>query len=84
MLKDLTHDWKIQNNKLFLTTTQKDFMACVDLINKIAQIAQEKDHHPNLCIKDYKTLEIEIYTHDENNITEKDWELAKEIDTLLS
>ncbi|OGC47653.1 hypothetical protein A2886_02625 [candidate division WWE3 bacterium RIFCSPHIGHO2_01_FULL_42_13] len=83
MLKDLNHDWKIQNNKLFLSTKQKDFMACVDLINQIAQIAEKMNHHPNLYINDYRTLEIEVYTHAENKITEKDWELAEEIDKIL-
>ncbi len=83
MLKDLNHDWKIQDNKLLLSTKQKDFMACVDLINQIAQIAEKMNHHPNLKIKNYKTLEIELYTHTEGKVTEKDWELAGEIDKIL-
>ena len=84
MPKDLKNAWEVRENKLFLSTKQKDFMACVSLINQIAQIAEKLNHHPNLSIKNYKTLEIELFTHTEGKVTEKDWESAGEIDKILT
>jgi 4a-hydroxytetrahydrobiopterin dehydratase len=78
-----TTRWKEDNNKLERTITLKNFMDCVNKINEIAKIAEEQDHHPNLCIEGYKNLKIEIFTHDENKITEKDIRLAEAIDKLL-
>ena len=83
MIGELKNNWEEKDNKLFIRTKQENFTDCVELINKIARIAEEQNHHPNLFIKEYRILEIEIYTHDENKVTEKDWKLAVEIDDLL-
>lgn len=77
-------NWLIENNRLMLNTVLLDFDACVELINKIATVANELDHHPNLCIRNYNVIEITIYTHNKNLLTEKDYELASRIDLLLA
>lgn len=58
-------------------------MECIDLVSKIAKLAEERDHHPDIHLTGYKNLIIEVYTHSKDKLTEKDYELAYAIDTVL-
>jgi len=77
-------NWKESNGKLVKNIKCQDFEEALALLNKIALVAQELNHHPELKIHGYKFLDIEIYTHTTNSITEKDRVLAKKIDLILS
>ncbi len=84
MAKNNTPSWQENDNKLTLVLTLENFAACVVLVAKIAKLAESHNHHPDLHITNYKKLTIEIYTHTENKITQKDYELAHAIDQLLA
>jgi 4a-hydroxytetrahydrobiopterin dehydratase len=52
-------------------------------MQKVAAIAEKLNHHPN-WYNSYNYVRIELCTHDkQNTITEKDYQLAKEIDNIL-
>jgi len=76
-------NWEEIDGKLVRNLKCQDFEEAVALFNEIAVIAESMNHHPDLRIYSYKFLSIEIYTHDTNSITQKDHDLAKEIDVLL-
>lgn len=76
-------NWKEVNGKLIRNVKCQDFIEALELLNKIAVIAEATQHHPDLKIHNYRFLRIEVYTHDINSITIKDHELAKEIDIVL-
>jgi 4a-hydroxytetrahydrobiopterin dehydratase len=76
--------FKEENQKLMASITCKNFMDAVDKVNRIATVAEEMNHHPNLKIHSYKMLEIEIFTHSTNSISEKDFLLADAITALLA
>jgi len=60
----------------------KNFIACVDLINKIKVIAEDEMHHPDLHLTGYKNLKVVLYTHALGGITENDLILAAKINQL--
>ena len=76
-------NWKEVNGKLIRNVKCQDFIEALELLNKIAVIAEATQHHPDLKIHNYRFLRIEVYTHDTNSITLKDHELAKGIDLVL-
>ena len=76
-------DWVIEDGRLKLSIELDDFMTAVDTINEIAEIAEEYNHHPNLAIRDYSILDIELFTHSENELTDLDFEVAKTIDLIF-
>lgn len=82
MLNKLSKNWKIKK-ALVLEVKLDDFKSVITLVNKIKDVAEKLNHHPNLHIHDYNELQIEIYTHEKNEITEKDFELAKEIEKII-
>ena len=60
-----------------------DFTASIAFINKIALLAEKENHHPEIY-NIYNIVEIRLQTHDAGNkITEKDRNLAAEIDKLI-
>ena len=75
-------DWKIIKGKLSKEFEFNGFMEVIGFVNKIASLAEKENHHPDLFIHSYKKLRITLFTHSENKITEKDYDLAKKIDGL--
>lgn len=60
----------------------KNFMAAIRLINKIASIAEEENHHPDIHLSGYRNLEIVLTTHALNGLSENDFILAAKINQL--
>lgn len=58
------------------------FSAAAELIGRIAAIADEADHHPDLHLTGYRRLAIELTTHSIGGLSEKDFVLAAKIDAL--
>lgn len=61
----------------------KNFMAAVDLIGKIAAVAEAENHHPDLHLTGYKNLRIELSTHAIKGLSENDFILAAKINKLI-
>ncbi|MEA5459821.1 4a-hydroxytetrahydrobiopterin dehydratase [Arcicella sp. LKC2W] len=75
--------WKEEDNKLKRTFEFKDFSEAFAFMTRVAILAEKHDHHP-WWSNVYKTVNIELNTHDAGNIvTEKDLKLAAAIDKLL-
>jgi 4a-hydroxytetrahydrobiopterin dehydratase len=82
-LKDLP-GWRLQpGNTIERTVTTQGFMQAVALINAIAKIAEQQNHHPDLHLTGYKQLRIELCTHDAGGLTENDFEQARRINLLV-
>ena len=62
--------------------TLKNFVACVDFINKIKDIAEDQMHHPDLHLTGYKNLKVVLYTHALGGVTENDLIVAAKINNL--
>lgn len=76
-------NWTETESKLMKTIKCQDFNHALALLNKIAVAAESMNHHPDMKIYSYRFLSIEIYTHDTNSITQKDYDLSKQIDLIL-
>jgi len=62
--------------------TLKNFVACIDLINKIKDIAEDQMHHPDLHLTGYKNLKVVLYTHALGGVTENDLIVAAKINEI--
>ncbi len=76
-------NWKEENNFLKATFKFKDFKEALIFVNKVGELAERQNHHPDICIKDYNTVTIATTSHDAGKtVTQKDHDLAKAIDDL--
>jgi 4a-hydroxytetrahydrobiopterin dehydratase len=58
------------------------FLDGIDAVRRVAEFAEQKDHHPDIDIR-WRTVTFALVTHSAGGITEKDVEMAGEIDRLL-
>ncbi|HET9176835.1 MAG TPA: 4a-hydroxytetrahydrobiopterin dehydratase [Terriglobia bacterium] len=59
----------------------KSFVPAIGLVNKIAEVAEKAGHHPDITIN-YNVVSISLSTHSEGGVTQKDFDLARQIDEL--
>jgi 4a-hydroxytetrahydrobiopterin dehydratase len=58
------------------------FRDAVAAIGRIADVAEEMDHHPDVDLR-WRTLHLTLATHSAGGVTGNDVELARRIDALL-
>ena len=58
------------------------FTAAMALVNRVADAANEANHHPDILIHGYKHVRLTLSTHSEGAITDNDIALASTIDGL--
>ena len=65
------------------TIVCESFLAAIALVNRIAELAERENHHPDLHIS-YRTVTVRWTTHSAGGITDRDRELAAETDRLIA
>ena len=75
------HGWEEIEGKLCKDFEFNNFIESFSFITKIALESEKMDHHPDILIS-YNKVNIKLITHDTNQISEKDTDLAKKIDEL--
>lgn len=60
----------------------KDFKQAIAFVNKVAEIAEEEGHHPDIYIF-YNKVQIDLFTHAVGGLSENDFIMASKIDTLV-
>ena len=83
LLKQLKPEWMLIDGGRMLATTYtfRDFVETMNFVNKIAAVAEEEQHHPDLTIS-YNNLGVELTTHAIGGLSENDFILASKIDEL--
>ncbi|MNL16909.1 putative pterin-4-alpha-carbinolamine dehydratase [compost metagenome] len=83
MEKIIQKQWEEIDNKLYKAVIFKDFQEAFSFMLKVAFLAEKNNHHPKWT-NEWNKVEIWLSTHDAGDVvTEKDRNLAKEIDRLL-
>ena len=75
------NEWMIHKELLVKEFVFSTFQDAINFVNAVAKIADEADHHPDIFIS-YNKVKISLITHDLGEISEKDYSLAKEIESL--
>ncbi len=79
---ELSGDWIVEGDKkLIREFTFRDFMEAMTFVNKVAQIAEDEGHHPDIHIF-YNKVRIELWTHAVNGLSENDFILAAKISAI--
>jgi 4a-hydroxytetrahydrobiopterin dehydratase len=58
-----------------------NYRESLHFVNRISEIAEEQGHHPDICFG-WGNVEVTIWTHKINGLTESDFILAAKIDAL--
>ena len=74
--------WTIKDGWLVREYTFKDFAENMVFVNKIATLAEQENHHPNISVYSWNKLRLELYTHAIKGLSENDFILAAKINLL--
>ena len=74
----LTHD----GQRIRKDWVVRNFLAGMDFFNKVAEVAEDDGHHPDLHLEGYRNVWIELWTHAIGGLSENDFILAAKIDEL--
>ena len=61
-----------------------DFKAAMAFVNRVAEVAEEADHHPDILIHGRNKVRLTLSTQPEGGLTDKDHALARRIDEVAS
>ena len=74
--------WRHEGATLVRTFALSGFTAAIALVNAVADAAEAANHHPDICVHDYKRVTFTLSTHAASAVTRRDVDLATEIDQL--
>lgn len=74
--------WSGDADGLRRTVELPTFRDAVDTIGRIADVAEQLDHHPDVDLR-WRTLHLTLVTHSAGGVTANDVDLARRIDALL-
>jgi len=71
----------VKEHHLNRTYTFPDFRAALAFVNRVGELAEQQGHHPDLVLA-WGRVEVTIWTHKIDGLTESDFILAAKIDQL--
>jgi 4a-hydroxytetrahydrobiopterin dehydratase len=74
--------WEVREGLLIKTFVVRSFAHGVLFIGAIGQLAEAANHHPDVSLHGYKNVTVSLSTHSEGGITDKDFDLAAQIEGL--
>lgn len=86
-LKEMAPQWKIGKNENGIPYIERvkhahAFMDGIDFVRKVAEAAEENNHHPDFFIN-YKRIAIRYWTHSSSGVTLADVQMAQKINPLF-
>jgi 4a-hydroxytetrahydrobiopterin dehydratase len=73
--------WTREGDAIVRSVEAPTFLAGIELVREVAQVAEDLDHHPDIDIR-WRTVTFRLSTHSSGGITMQDLRLAGDIDRL--
>jgi 4a-hydroxytetrahydrobiopterin dehydratase len=74
--------WERTDGALKRSVKFDAFLDGIDAVRRVGELAERKDHHPDIDIR-WRTVTFALVTHSEGGITDKDVQMAREINEVL-
>jgi 4a-hydroxytetrahydrobiopterin dehydratase len=73
--------WQIEGGELVKSFSFGNFVEALQFVNRVGEAAENAGHHPDIDIR-YNRVRLALVTHDAGGLTEKDFQLASQVNTL--
>jgi 4a-hydroxytetrahydrobiopterin dehydratase len=73
--------WQREGDEIVTTVTLKDFAEALAWVNRVGELAEARNHHPDIAIA-WNKVTLRLSTHSAGGLTEADLDLARAIDGL--
>ena len=74
---------KDQQGRLSKVFKFKNYRKSFAFVSQVSMLAEKKNHHPEIIL-DFGSVTISLISHDVQKITERDLELATQIDKIYN
>jgi len=74
-------DWTRHGSRIDKAVVLADFTAAMAFVNRVAEVAERHDHHPDISIS-WNRVGLSVTTHDSGGLTARDFDLARAVDGL--
>jgi len=74
--------WRQEGESLVRDYEFEDFVSAVAFVNRVAEAAEEANHHPDILIHGWNKVRLTLTTHSEGKLTDNDRAMAERIDGL--
>jgi 4a-hydroxytetrahydrobiopterin dehydratase len=75
-------EWRRDGDAIVRELKFGDFKQAVAFVNRVAEAAEEANHHPDITIHGYNNVRLTLSTHSAGGITDADFALAGRLDAL--
>jgi 4a-hydroxytetrahydrobiopterin dehydratase len=75
--------WERDGDAIVRTAKLPSFPAAIGVVDRVAVIAEDRDHHPDIDIR-WRTVTFRCSTHSEGGLTELDVALATAISEQIA
>ena len=75
-------DWRQEGDALVRDFKFKDFAEAMAFVNRVAEIAEQRNHHPDILVHGWNNVRLTLSTHSKGGVTDADRALAEQIDSL--
>ena len=73
--------WTLRGAEIQKQFQFHDFRDAMAFVTRVAELAEKANHHPDVLIQ-YNKVTLTLSTHSEGGITEKDFDLARDVDFI--
>lgn len=75
-------EWSYSDKQIGKEYKLADFKSALAFVNKVGNVAEGMNHHPDILMHSWNKVKISISTHSEGGVTNKDFQLAQKIESL--
>jgi 4a-hydroxytetrahydrobiopterin dehydratase len=75
-------DWTREGDAIVREWKLGDFAEAIAFVNRVADLAERANHHPDVLLHGYNRVRLTLSTHSQGGLTDADFKLAGEIDRL--
>lgn len=74
-------EWRREGAEIVRTFGRRDFVDAVEFLNRVTELAEAANHHPDVDIR-WNKVTLRLATHSKGGLTARDFDLAARIDEL--
>jgi 4a-hydroxytetrahydrobiopterin dehydratase len=75
-------EWRREGDEIVRDFKFADFAEAMAFVNRVADAAEEANHHPDILVHGWNKVRLSVTNHGEGGLTEADFKLASTVDGL--
>jgi 4a-hydroxytetrahydrobiopterin dehydratase len=74
--------WSREQDEIVREWEFKDFAGAIRFVNRVAEVAEEANHHPDITVHSWNKVRLSLSNHSAGGLTEVDFTMAQRFDAL--